>query len=156
LGRQITDDYRGRDLLVVSVLKGSVVFLSDLLRRIDGAVTVDFLCASSYGAATESSGVVQIKKDLDAPAAGKHVLLVEDVVDTGLTLSFLVGHLQAGGPATLRTCALLDKPARRKVPITADYVGFEIGDVFVVGYGLDVNERHRELASLCCVRPESE
>jgi hypoxanthine phosphoribosyltransferase len=155
LGRRISDDYAARELLLVAVLKGSVVFLADLMRRIEGRVSVDFLCASSYGDATESSGVVQIKKDLDSSAAGKHVLLIEDIVDTGLTMHFLVGHLQAGAPATLRTCALLDKPSRRKIPFQADYVGFEIEDVFVVGYGLDAGEQFRQLPSLCCVRPSA-
>ena len=145
LGADITRDYDGRDLLLICVLKGAVLFLSDLMRRIDLPCEVDFMAVASYGDATESSGVVRILKDLDAPIDGRHVLIVEDIVDSGLTLEYLLRNLQGRGPASLEVCALLTKPARRKTQIQAKYVGFEIPNRFVIGYGLDHAERHRNL-----------
>jgi hypoxanthine phosphoribosyltransferase len=145
LGDQITSDYEGEDLLLICVLKGAVFFLSDLMRRIDLPCEVDFMAVASYGDATESSGVVRILKDLDAPIDGRHVLIVEDIVDSGLTLEYLLRNLQGRGPASLEVCALLTKPARRKTQIQAKYVGFEIPNRFVIGYGLDHAERHRNL-----------
>jgi hypoxanthine phosphoribosyltransferase len=145
LGEQITRDYDGRDLLLICVLKGAVFFLSDLMRRIDLPCEVDFMAVASYGDATESSGVVRILKDLDAPIEDRHVLIVEDIVDSGLTLEYLLRNLVQRGPASLEVCALLTKPARRKTQIQAKYVGFEIPNRFVIGYGLDHAERHRNL-----------
>jgi hypoxanthine phosphoribosyltransferase len=145
LAGEISRDYRGRPLLLIGVLKGAVFFLSDLMRLIDIPVEVDFMAVASYGSATDSSGVVRILKDLDMPIEGRDVLIVEDIVDSGLTLQYLMRNLGSRNPATLEVCSLLTKPARRKVELTAKYVGFEIPDTFVVGYGLDHSERHRNL-----------
>jgi hypoxanthine phosphoribosyltransferase len=145
LGAEISRDYRGRSLLLVGVLKGAVFFLSDLMRFIDVPVEVDFMAIASYGSATDSSGVVRILKDLDASIEGRDVLIVEDIVDSGLTLQYLMRNLGARGPSSLEVCALLTKPARRKVDLPTRYVGFEIPDSFVVGYGLDHAERYRNL-----------
>ena len=145
LGGRISTDYEGRDLFLVGVLKGAVFFLSDLMRHLTVPCEVDFMAVSSYGSATESSGVVRILKDLDAPIEGREVLIVEDIVDSGLTLSYLLRVLRARGPASLQVCALLTKPERRKVDLPIEYVGFEIPDRFAVGYGLDHAERYRNL-----------
>jgi hypoxanthine phosphoribosyltransferase len=145
LGGQISDDYRDRDLLLVCVLKGAVLFLSDLMRQIDVPCEVDFMAVASYGDSTDSSGVVRILKDLDEPIEGRDVLIVEDIVDSGLTLQYLMRNLKARGPASLEVCALLTKPERRKATVQARYIGFEIPNRFVVGYGLDHAERHRNL-----------
>jgi hypoxanthine phosphoribosyltransferase len=146
LGRQISLDYAGRELLLVGVLKGAVFFLSDLMRMIDIPVEVDFMAVASYGSATDSSGVVRILKDLDASIEDRDVLIVEDIVDSGLTLQYLMRNLGSRNPRTLEVCALLTKPERRKVDLPTRYVGFEIPDRFVVGYGLDYAERHRNLS----------
>lgn len=153
LASRINADYRGREqnLLVVGVLKGCFMFLADLLRHLEFSPAVDFLRVASYGIDTVTSGVVEIRKDIEIAVAGKDVLVVEDIIDTGLTLDYLRRHLLAGGPRTVRICALLDKSARRKVQLVADYVGFEIGDEFVVGYGLDHGERYRELPAICAI-----
>jgi hypoxanthine phosphoribosyltransferase len=145
LGQEITRDYAGRSLLLIGVLKGAVFFLSDLMRYIDIPVEVDFMAVASYGSATDSSGVVRILKDLDAAIEGRDVLIVEDIVDSGLTLQYLMRNLGSRNPRTLEVCALLTKPERRKVELPTRYVGFEIPDRFVVGYGLDYAERHRNL-----------
>ena len=145
LGEQISRDYAGRPLLLIGVLKGAVFFLSDLMRYIDIPVEVDFMAVASYGSATDSSGVVRILKDLDAAIEDRDVLIVEDIVDSGLTLQYLLRNLGSRDPRTLEVCALLTKPARRKVQLQAKYIGFEIEDRFVVGYGLDYAERHRNL-----------
>jgi hypoxanthine phosphoribosyltransferase len=145
LGEQISRDYAGRPLLLVGVLKGAVFFLSDLMRYIDIPVEVDFMAVASYGSATDSSGVVRILKDLDAAIEDRDVVIVEDIVDSGLTLQYLLRNLGSRNPRTLEVCALLNKPSRRKVALKARYVGFEIPDRFVVGYGLDYAERHRNL-----------
>jgi hypoxanthine phosphoribosyltransferase len=148
LGQEISRDYRARPphpLLLVGVLKGAVFFLSDLMRFIDIPVEVDFMAVASYGSATDSSGVVRILKDLDAAIEGRDVLIVEDIVDSGLTLQYLLRNLGSRNPRTLEVCALLTKPERRKVDLPTRYVGFEIADRFVVGYGLDYAERHRNL-----------
>jgi hypoxanthine phosphoribosyltransferase len=144
LGRRISKDYEGEELLLVGLLRGAIVFLSDLMRAIQIPVRLDFIGISSYGANTES-GAVRLVMDLETDIAGRHVLIVEDIVDTGKTLSYLVETLKARQPASLRICALLDKPGRRQVPIDVDYVGFEIPDKFVVGYGLDFAEGYRNL-----------
>ncbi|HHW18264.1 MAG TPA: hypoxanthine phosphoribosyltransferase [Firmicutes bacterium] len=145
MAEEISRDYAGRDLLLVGVLKGSFVFLADLIRNLDCHVAVDFMGTSSYGASTQSSGEVRITKDLEQSVAGKHVLLVEDIVDTGLTLRYLLDTLRARQPASLKVCALLDKPARRRVRVSLDYYGFIIPNAFVVGYGLDYQEKYRGL-----------
>jgi len=145
LGEEISRDYRGRSLLLVGVLKGAIFFVSDLMRHLEGECEVDFMAVASYGSQTDSSGVVRILKDLDAPIEGRDVLIVEDIVDSGLTLSYLLRTLNARDPATLEVCALLTKPERRKVDLPIRYVGFEIPDRFVIGYGLDHAERFRNL-----------
>lgn len=144
LGRRISKDYQGEELLLIGLLRGSIVFLSDLMRAITIPVRLDFIGIQSYGVSTES-GAVRLVMDLETDIAGRHVLIVEDIVDTGKTLSYLVENLKARQPASLRVCALLDKPDRRQVPIKVDYVGFEIPDKFVVGYGLDFAEGYRNL-----------
>lgn len=145
LAAAVSRDYAERRLLLVCVLKGAVLFLSDLMRHIDIPVEVDFMAVASYGSATDSSGVVRILKDLDTPLEGRHVLIVEDIVDSGLTLQYLLRNLGSRDPASLEVCALLTKPSRRKVDLPVRYVGFEIPDQFVVGYGLDYDERYRNL-----------
>jgi hypoxanthine phosphoribosyltransferase len=145
LGEAISRDYASRPLLLVGVLKGAVFFLSDLMRFIDIPVEVDFMAVASYGSATDSSGVVRILKDLDVAIEGRDVLIVEDIVDSGLTLQYLLRNLGSRNPASLEVCALLTKPDRRKVDLPTRYVGFEIPDRFVIGYGLDYAERHRNL-----------
>lgn len=144
LGRRISEDYQGQELLLIGLLRGAIVFLSDLMRAITIPVRLDFIGISSYRVRTES-GAVRLVMDLETDIGGKHVLIVEDIVDTGKTLSYLVENLKARQPASLRICALLDKPDRRQVPIKVDYVGFEIPDKFVVGYGLDFAEGYRNL-----------
>ena len=145
LGAEITADYADKDLVLVGVLKGAVFFLSDLMREIDVPCEVDFMAVASYGSATDSSGVVRILKDLDAAIEGRDVLIVEDIVDSGLTLQYLLRNLGARDPASLEVCALLTKPERRKVDLPTRYVGFEIPNRFAIGYGLDHDERFRNL-----------
>jgi hypoxanthine phosphoribosyltransferase len=145
LGEQVSRDYEGRDLLLVGVLKGAVFFLSDLMRHITVPCEVDFMAVASYGSSTDSSGVVRILKDLDIPIEGREVLIVEDIVDSGLTLSYLLRTLKARNPQSLEVCALLTKPERRKVDLPIRYVGFEIPNRFAIGYGLDHAERYRNL-----------
>lgn len=153
LGTEIARDYAGREpVLLVGVLKGALFFLSDLMRRLDVACEVDFMAVASYGSATQSSGVVRILKDLDAVIEDRHVLVVEDIVDSGLTLQYLLRNLRARGPASLEVCALLTKPTRRKVELEPRYVGFEIPDRFVIGYGLDHRERYRNLPYVAALR----
>ena len=145
LGAEISRDYADRDLLLIGVLKGAVFFLADLMREIECPCEVDFMAVASYGSATESSGVVRILKDLDAPIADRDVLIVEDIIDSGLTLSYLMRNLEAREPASLEICALLTKPERREIDVPVRYVGFEIPNRFVVGYGLDFDEKYRNL-----------
>ena len=145
LGAEISKDYADRDLLLIGVLKGAVFFLADLMREIEAPCEVDFMAVSSYGSSTDSSGVVRILKDLDASIENRHVLIVEDIVDSGLTLSYLFRMLGGRGPASLEVCALLTKPERRKIDMPARYIGFEIPDKFAIGYGLDYAERYRNL-----------
>ena len=154
LGREISDDYRGRDLLLIGVLKGAVFFMADLMRRIEIPCEVDFMAISSYGAGVDSSGVVRILKDLDVPIEGRNVLVVEDIIDSGLTLSYLLRNLEAREPASLEICALLTKPARREIDIECRYIGFEIPNRFVIGYGLDFAERYRNLPFVAVIRDE--
>jgi hypoxanthine phosphoribosyltransferase len=145
LGAEVSADYAGRDLMLIGVLKGAVFFMADLMRAIDVHCEVDFMAISSYGASTDSSGVVRILKDLDANIEGRNVLVVEDIIDSGLTLSYLMRNLRARNPATLEVCALLTKPERREIQVPVRYIGFEIPNRFVVGYGLDFAERYRNL-----------
>jgi hypoxanthine phosphoribosyltransferase len=145
LGEEISRDYAGKDLLLIGVLKGAVFFVSDLMRYLDIPVEVDFMAVASYGSATRSSGVVRILKDLDAAIEGRDVLIVEDIVDSGLTLQYLLRNLAGRNPRSLEVCALLVKPERRKVDLETRYVGFEIPDRFAIGYGLDHAERYRNL-----------
>ena len=152
LGEEISRDYADKDLLLVGVLKGAVFFLSDLMRHIEVPCEVDFMAVSSYGSSTDSSGVVRILKDLDAPLEGRDVLIVEDIVDSGLTLSYLLRTLKARNPASLEVCALLTKPERRKVEVLPRYVGFEIPDRFAIGYGLDFSERYRNLPYVAALK----
>jgi len=154
LGARIAKDYRGKDLVLVSILKGALPFLADLMRQIPVPLSLDFLEVSSYGAGTETSGVVRILKDLANPIEGRDVLVVEDILDTGKTLAFVVDHLRSQHPSSVRLCTLLDKPSRRLVPIEIDYRGFEIPDKFVVGYGLDYAERYRNLPFIGVLKPE--
>jgi hypoxanthine phosphoribosyltransferase len=145
LGREISADYEGRDLFMVCVLKGAVIFLADLMRHLTVPCEVDFMAVSSYGSQTDSSGVVRILKDLDAPIEGRHVLIVEDIVDSGLTLQYLMRNLNAREPASLEACALLTKPERRRADLEPRYVGFRIPNRFAIGYGLDRAQRYRNL-----------
>lgn len=148
LARQISMDYAGRELLVVAVLKGAFVFCADLVRRLTVPATVDFIACCSYGRPTEASGVVRILKDLDANVEGRNVLLVEDIVDSGLTLRYLLDYISRQRPASLATCVLLDRPSHRRVPVPVTYRGFTIPEEFVVGYGLDWQEQYRHLPYL--------
>lgn len=145
MGADITRDYEGKQLVLVPVLKGSFVFAADLARHIDLPVSIDFLAVRSYGDGTESSGVVQITSDLTKPIEGKHVIVIEDIVDTGLTMAYMLENLATRRPASVKLASLLHKPARTRVPVAIDYLGFTIDDVFVVGYGLDYAERYRNL-----------
>jgi len=154
MGKQLTEEYRGKDLLIVGILKGCMLFLSDLVRAIDLPLTMDFMVVSSYGTATKSSGVVRIIKDLEKEIEGKDVLIVEDIVDTGLTLSYLIENLKTRNPKSVKVCSLLDKPDRRKAQVDIEYVGFTIPDEFVVGYGLDYAEVYRNLPFVCVLKPE--
>ena len=155
LGAQISRDYEGRDLLMVSILKGSVVFMADLMRAVKIPCGIDFMVVSSYGGAnTMSTGLVKIVKDLDADLIGKDVLIVEDILDTGITLSHLLPVLRMRNPRSVRLCTILSKPSRRKAEIEPDYLGFEVPDEFVVGYGLDYDEKYRNLPYVGVLKPE--
>jgi hypoxanthine phosphoribosyltransferase len=153
LGAQLSSDYAGRDPVLVSVLKGALVFLADLMRAMDLPTSIDLMEVSSYGAATESSGQVRILKDLSKPIEGRDVIVVEDIIDTGLTLNYLLGYLADRQPASIRICCLLDKPARRLAEIPIAYIGFTIPDRFVIGYGLDYDERYRNLPYIGVLKP---
>jgi hypoxanthine phosphoribosyltransferase len=152
LGAQIERDYAGKDLVLLGVLKGSYIFISDLARAIDLPLSVDFIGLSSYGEATESSGVVKITSDLSKPIEDKHVLIVEDIVDTGLTMRYLLDNLATRHPASVKLCTLLHKPARARTRIPIDYLGFQIEDRFVVGYGLDAGEKYRNVPFIGVLR----
>ncbi len=153
LGAQLAADYAGRDPVLVSVLKGSIIFLADLVRAMPIPLSIDLMEVSSYGASTESSGQVRILKDLSTSIAEREVIVVEDIIDTGLTLNYLLRYLHDKGPASIRICCLLDKPARRLAEIEIDYRGFTIPDRFVIGYGLDYGERYRDLPYIGVLRP---
>ena len=152
LGKQITHDYAGKNPLLIGVLKGACFFLSDLLRAIDTRLGIEFMAISSYGSSTRTSGEVRIMKDLDVPIEGRHILVVEDIVDTGLTLSYLLANLASRGAATVKLAALLDKYERRQKEVKIDYLGFKIPDEFVVGYGLDFAERYRNLPFIAVLK----
>jgi len=154
MGERITQDYAGERLLLVGVLRGAVVVMGDLMRRIDLPCEIDFMDISSYGSGTSSSGVVRILKDLEEDITGRHVLIVEDIIDTGLTLSYLMRSLLARKPASLEICALLAKPSRRRVDLDVKYLGFEVPDEFVVGYGLDYAGAYRNLPDICVLKEE--
>jgi hypoxanthine phosphoribosyltransferase len=154
LGEEISADYRGRDLLLLGVLKGAVFFMSDLMRRLTIPCEIDFMAISSYGASTDSSGVVRILKDLDINIEGRHVLVVEDIIDSGLTLSYLMRMLESREPESLEICALLTKPERREIDVDVRYTGFEIPNRFVIGYGLDFAERYRNLPYVAVLHPD--
>ncbi|MDF2839913.1 MAG: Hpt [Clostridia bacterium] len=154
LGEEITKCYKGKDLVIVGVLKGCIVFLSDLIREINLPLTMDFMVVSSYGHATKSSGVVRIIKDLEKDIQGKDVLIVEDIVDSGLTLSYLMEYLKSRNANSVKVCSLLDKPERRKSQVEIDFVGFQIPDEFVIGYGLDYAEVYRNLPFVGILKPE--
>lgn len=153
LGARISADYEGKNPLVVSVLKGSYVFMADLTRKITIPCNVDFMAVSSYGAGTKTTGEVQIIKDIGSKIDGRHLIIVEDILDSGVTLSFLMKILKARGAASIRLCTLLSKPERRKVDVPVDYLGFEIPDAFVVGYGLDYAETYRNLPYIGILKP---
>ena len=155
LGAEISADYEGRDLLLIGVLKGAVFFMADLMRKLTIQCEVDFMAISSYGASTDSSGVVRILKDLDINIEGRDVLVVEDIIDSGLTLSYLMRNLESREPASLEICALLTKPARREIDVPVRYVGFEIPNRFVIGYGLDFGERYRNLPYVAVLSDEA-
>jgi hypoxanthine phosphoribosyltransferase len=154
LAAEVSRDYEGRDLFLVGVLKGAVFFLSDLMKHLEVPCEVDFMAVSSYGSSTDTSGIVRILKDLDSPIEGREVLIVEDIVDSGLTLSYLLRTLRARNPASLEVCALLTKPERRKIELPIKYVGFEIPNRFAIGYGLDYGERFRNLPYVAVLRED--
>ena len=154
LGAEITADYVGKEILMIGVLRGAVVFMADLARTIKVPVAIDFMAVSSYGAGTSSSGVVRILKDLDEHIEGRHVLVVEDIIDSGLTLNYLMDNLKSRQPASIKLCTLLNKPERRKVNVNIDYNGFNVPDYFVVGYGLDYAEKYRNLPFIGILKPE--
>jgi hypoxanthine phosphoribosyltransferase len=154
IGTRITEDYKGEKPLLIGILRGAVVIMSDLMRNIDLQCELDFMDISSYGTGTSSSGVVRILKDLEEDITDRHVLIVEDIIDTGLTLSYLMRSLQARKPASLEICALLSKPSRRRADLNVRYLGFEVPDEFVVGYGLDYAGAYRNLPDICVLKPE--
>jgi hypoxanthine phosphoribosyltransferase len=156
LGTEISRDYEGRDLVMIGVLRGAVIFLADLLRNMTVPCEIDFMAVSSYGSQTDSSGVVRILKDLDSSIEGRHALIVEDIIDSGLTLQYLLRNLRARSPASLEACALLTKPERRRVELPIRYVGFEIPNRFVIGYGLDYAQRYRNLGYVAVLNPENQ
>jgi hypoxanthine phosphoribosyltransferase len=154
LGAKITEDYKDKDLLIVCVLKGAVIFVSDLIRKIDLPLDIDFMAISSYGTNTKSSGVVRILKDLNVSIEGKHVLIVEDIIDSGLTLAYLMENLKSRGPASVEICTILDKIERRTINLDIKYTGFQVPDEFVVGYGLDYAEKYRNLPYIAVLKEE--
>ncbi len=152
LGKQISEDYKGEEILVVGILKGAILFLSDLVREISVDTKIDFMAVTSYGSSTKSSGVVRILKDLDSGIEDQNVIIVEDIIDSGITLHYLRDYLLGRMPKTLKICTLLDKPERREADIKADYTGFEIENKFIVGYGLDYDQKYRNLPYITCLK----
>jgi hypoxanthine phosphoribosyltransferase len=154
IGHQITRDYEGREVIFIGVLRGAFMWLSEVIKSVDLEVRLDFMVVSSYGKSTKTSGVVRIDKDTAEDVEGRHVILVEDIVDTGRTLNYIKEHLEGKGAASVKLCALLDKPSRREMPVDIDYLGFTVDDVFIVGYGLDVAQRYRNLPYIPSVKIE--
>lgn len=154
IGAQITKDYAGKEIILIGILRGAVPWMAEIMKRIDLDMVIDFMAVSSYGAATKSSGVVKINKDLDVNIDGRDIIIVEDIVDSGVTLSYLEGYLQSRGAASIKLCSLLDKPEGRRVDIKADYVGFTVDDRFIVGYGLDYDQRYRNLPYITWLESE--
>jgi len=154
LGAELSRDYAGKTPIMITVLKGAFIFMADLVREVTVPCTMDFMAVSSYGSGTKTSGQVKIIKDLDTTIEGKDVIIVEDILDSGVTLSYLIELLEARRPASLRLCALFDKPARHKVNVHIDYRGIEVPDEFIVGYGLDYDEKYRNLPDICVLKPE--
>jgi hypoxanthine phosphoribosyltransferase len=154
IGKQITEEFRGEEIVMVGILRGAVLWMADLMKCVELDMTIDFMAVSSYGAATKSSGVVKINKDLDVNIDGRDIIIVEDIVDSGVTLSYLEGYLKSRGAASIRLCSLLDKPEGRRVDIQADYVGFTVDDRFIVGYGLDYDQRYRNLPYITWLESE--
>lgn len=154
MGAEITADYQDREILMIGVLRGAVIFMADLARAIKVPVAIDFMAVSSYGSSTESSGIVRILKDLDEEVEGKHLLIVEDIIDSGLTLKYLLENLKSRKPASIKICTLLNKPERRKAEVDITYNGFIVPDEFVVGYGLDYAEKYRNLPFIGVLKPE--
>ena len=152
LAKTLTEDYKGKEVLFVCILRGAVVFFADLVRAVDLEVEFDFMSVSSYGAGASSSGEVRILKDMSNPIEGKHIIIIEDIIDSGRTLYYLVRLLKQRNPASIKVCSFLDKPDRREVPFYGDYVGFSIPNEFVVGYGMDYNEKYRDLPDLCVLK----
>ncbi len=155
MGKQISEDYKGKDLLLIGVLKGAFIFLADLMRHISIPVEVDFMAVSSYGTSTKSSGVVRIMKDLDSTIEGKEILFVEDIIDTGLTLNYLIKNFKTRGAKSVNACTLLDKPERREADVSVKYKGFDIPDKFIVGYGLDYAQKYRNLDQIYILKEEA-
>ncbi len=156
LGAQITEDFKGEDVLLVGILKGSIMWMSDLMRRIDLDIEIDFMALSSYGSSTKSSGVVKILKDLDSDIEGKNVIIVEDTVESGITLDYLRRYFENRGAKSMKVCVLVDKPEGRKIPLEADYVGFTAGSEFIIGYGLDYAQKYRNLPYVAYIESEKE
>ena len=154
IGAQIMKDYAGKEIILIGILRGAVPWMAEIMKRIDLDMVIDFMAVSSYGAATKSSGVVKINKDLDVNIDGRDIIIVEDIVDSGVTLSYLEGYLQSRGAASIKLCSLLDKPEGRRVDIKADYVGFTVDDRFIVGYGLDYDQRYRNLPYITWLESE--
>ena len=154
IGAQITKDYAGKEIILIGILRGAVPWMAEVMKRIELDMVIDFMAVSSYGAATKSSGVVKINKDLDVNIDGRDIIIVEDIVDSGVTLSYLEGYLKSSGAASIRLCSLLDKPEGRRVDIKADYVGFTVDDRFIVGYGLDYDQRYRNLPYITWLESE--
>lgn len=155
LASEISSDYRNKNPLLLGILRGSFVFLADLIRHLDFPLEVDFIGLSSYGSSTQTSGKIKVVKKLETPVRGRHVLVVEDIVDSGLTTTFLLDYLQKEKPASVKICALSDKPSRREVPVNIDYLGFTVPDKFLVGYGLDANQKFRNLPDICYLEGDS-
>ena len=145
IGQRITEEFQGEEIVMVGILRGAVLWMADLMKNVELDMTIDFMAVSSYGAATKTSGVVKINKDLDTDIDGKTVIIVEDIVDSGVTLNYLIGYFRSRGAKTIRICALLDKPEGRRVDIDVDYIGFTVDDRFIVGYGLDYDQKYRNL-----------
>ena len=154
LGKKITEDYKGKNVLLVSILKGAVVFMADVMREIDLKCEIDFMVVSSYGSGVKTSGNVKIIKDVDIPLTGKDVIIIEDILDSGLTLNYIINMLKERNPNSIEICTLLDKPSGRKAEVYAKYIGKEVPDAFVVGYGLDYDERYRNLPYVGILKPE--